>query len=119
EKDRDSEGPGREDIPVSLADRVKNNLVANETMIDEEEHRVAVIFLNMRPRREQIDFHTRSPVVLLVLDQLVEKIFAEDLKYAVAKARRHRRRENFEPGAPQHEVDFGKRQRVMGAVGRD
>ena len=49
---------------------------------------------------------------------MVEKIFAEDLKYAVAKARRHRRRKNFEPRASQHEVDFGKRKRVMSAVSR-
>src|SRR5207247_10733800 len=65
-----------------------------------------------------MDFHTRSSVVLLVLDQLVEKIFAEDLKGAVAKARRHRRRKNFEPRASQHEVDRGKRKRVMRAVSR-
>src|SRR5207249_929971 len=47
------------------------------------------------------------------------KLVAEDLRYAATKARRLRRRKNFEPGASQHEVDFGKRQRVMSSVSRD
>src|SRR5579864_8857642 len=73
-----------QDIPVCLADRMKNDLVADQPSVDEEEHRIPVVLLNVRPRCKQVNLHAGAAELFLILQQLVEKILAEDLKYTLA-----------------------------------
>src|SRR5262245_1163900 len=102
---------GWQDIPVRLADRVKNNFVAHQSAVDEEEHRIPVVLLNMRARREQMDLYAGAAIVLLIFYELIQKILPENLKDAIAETARRRRSKNLETRTLQHEVNLGKRER--------
>ena len=66
-----------------------------------------------------MDLHARPAKVLLVLDELVQQVLAENLKNAIAKAAGRGRRQNLEAGALQQEVNLWKRERIMRAVRRN
>ena len=77
-----------QDVPIRFADRVQDNLVANQAPVDEEEHLIPVVFLNMRPRCEQMDSNSGPAETFLMLDKLVDEIPSEYLKDAVTEASR-------------------------------
>src|SRR5215475_8746669 len=80
--------PRGQDVPIRVADRVQDNLVANQAPVDEEEHRIPVVFLNMRPRCEKMYSNSGPAETFLMLDKLVDEIPSEYLKDAVTKASR-------------------------------
>src|SRR6516162_9524589 len=114
--DHDWESARRQDIPVRFADGVQDDLVANQPAIDEEEHRVPVVLLDVRTRREQVYLHTGAAETLLVLDQLVQQVLSEDLKNAFTKRRGRRSGNDFKARALQQEMNLGERQGVMCTV---
>src|SRR5262245_59033248 len=98
---------------------MQNDLVANEPPVDEEEHRIPVVLLDMGPRSEQVDLHPRPAVVFFVFHQLIEKIVSENLENTVPKTASGRRCHDLEACALQNEMSFGKREGIVRAVGRD
>ncbi len=79
---------GRQNVPVRLADRVQNDLVAHQPPVNEKEHRIPVVLLDVRTRCEQMDLHSGPAVILLVFHQLVQKILAENLENTFAETSR-------------------------------
>jgi hypothetical protein len=71
---------------------------ADQPPVDEEKHRIPVVLLDVRPRREQMDLHARSSKVLLIFNQLIEEVFSKDLENSIAKSRRCGRGQDFETG---------------------
>src|SRR2546421_12438588 len=110
EQNDHGEAARRQNVPVRLADRMKDDLVAHEPAVDEEEHRIPVVLLNVRPGREQMNLQTAPAELFLIFDELVKQILAEDLKNPFTEARRDRRRQNFETRALQQKLDIRKRQ---------
>src|SRR5262249_17212953 len=91
EHDHDRKCAGWQNIPVCLADRMQDDSVTHQAAIDEKEHRIPVVLLNMRTRGEQVNFYTRPAKAFLVLDELVEQVSPEDLKNSISKAGSGRR----------------------------
>src|SRR5439155_10083306 len=119
EQDHNGKCTGGQDVPISFADRMKNDFVAHETAVDEKEHRIPVVFLNVRARGEQMDLHTGAAIVLLILHQLIQKILSENLKDAITKTACRRRRKNLETRTLQYEVNLRKRKGVVRAIRGD
>src|SRR5262245_38236014 len=116
EQNRDWKSSRRENATIRLTDRVKNDLVAHESPVNEKEHRTAVVLLNVRPRSEYVDSQPGPAKVFLVLHQLLEQIAAEDLKDAVAEIAGRRSGEHFKRPALQREMNFRKGEPIMRAV---
>ena len=95
-QDDDRKCARRQNVAIGLADRMQNDLVAHQPAIDKEEHRIPVVLLNVRTRREQMDLHAGSSEALFVFHKLIEKILAENLKNAFAETSRRRRGQDLE-----------------------
>src|SRR5260370_726913 len=80
-----SEGSRWQNTPIRIADSVKDDLVANQRAVDEEKHRIAVVLLNVRPGCKQMNLDAAPAQVLLILQQLLEKVLSKDLKYPFTK----------------------------------
>src|SRR5215831_10281931 len=74
-----------QNVPIRLADRVQNNLVAHQAAVDEKEHRVPVVLLHVRAGREEMHLDAGASESLLMFDKLIEKILPENLKNSIAK----------------------------------
>ena len=87
EKNHDRECARRQHVPIRFADGVHDDLVADQPAVHEEEHRMPVVLLNVRPRGEDMDLQARPPEILSMLHELVEQVVPEDLKNPFAEVR--------------------------------
>src|SRR5262245_26121779 len=117
--DHDRKCTGGQDVPISFANRMQDDSVPYQPSINEEEHRIAVVFLDVRPRRKYVNLYTRAAKAFFVLDKLIKQISPEHLKDSFAVTRRCRRRQNFETTTLQIKVNFRKGQSIVRTVGRN
>src|SRR5689334_1986080 len=76
-----------ENVPIRVADRVQDDLVANHTPINEGERRLPVVCKNLLPRLDLVYFITGAAEAFLMLDKLVHQTPSEYLKEPVTEAR--------------------------------